>query len=39
MALTYIKSETEVKNAIVNSDIINAYAQAKVRIIEEMEKG
>jgi len=39
MALTYIKSETEVKNAIVSSDIINAYAQAKVRVIEEMEKG
>jgi hypothetical protein len=26
MALTHIKSETEVKNAIVSSDIINAYA-------------
>jgi len=39
MALTHIKSETEVKNAIVSSDIINAYAQAKVRVIEEMEKG
>jgi len=39
MALTHIKSETEVKNAIVSSDIVNAYAQAKVRVIEEMEKG
>ena len=39
MALTHIKSETEVKNAIVSSDIINAYAQAKVSVIEEMEKG
>jgi len=39
MALTHIKSETEVKNAIVSSDIINAYAKAKVRVIEEMEKG
>ena len=39
MALTHIKSETEVKNAIVSSDIINAYAQATVSVIEEMEKG
>ncbi|MBW1614653.1 MAG: DUF4384 domain-containing protein [Deltaproteobacteria bacterium] len=39
MALTHIKSETEVKNAVVSSDIINAYAQAKVRVIEEIEKG
>jgi len=39
MAITHIKSETEVKNAIVSSDIINAYTQAKVRVIEEMEKG
>ena len=39
MALTHIKSETEVKNAIVSSDILNAYAKAKVRVIKEVEKG
>ena len=39
MALTHIKSETEVKNAIVSSDIVNAYAKAKVRVIKEVEKG
>jgi hypothetical protein len=39
MALTHIKSETKVENAVVNSDIINAYIQSKVRVIEEMEKG
>jgi hypothetical protein len=39
MALTHIKSETTMESAIVSSDIINAYTQAKVRVIEEKEKG
>jgi len=39
MALTHIKSETMVESAIVSSDIINAYTQANVRVIEEKEKG
>ena len=39
MALTHIKSETTVESAVVSSDIINAYTQAKVRVIEEKEKG
>lgn len=39
MALTHIKSETTVESAIVSSDFINAYTQAKVRVIEEKEKG
>ena len=39
MALTHIKSKTTVESAIVSSDIINAYTLAKVRVIEEKEKG
>ena len=39
MALTHIRSETTVESAVVSSDIINAYTQSKVRVIEEKEKG
>lgn len=37
-ALTYLKSETEVKNMTVETDLVNVYAQATVRIIQELEK-
>ena len=37
-ALTYLKSETEVKNMTVEKDLVNVYAQATVKIIQELEK-
>lgn len=37
-ALTYLKSETEVKNMTVEKDLVNAYAQGTVKIIQELEK-
>jgi len=39
MALTHIQSQTTVKNYTVSSDIVDAYAQASVTIIEELESG
>ncbi|MBI3813205.1 MAG: DUF4384 domain-containing protein [Nitrospinae bacterium] len=36
--LTYVKSETQVKNFQLEKDLIEAYGNASVRIIEEMEK-
>ena len=39
MALTHIQSQTTVKNYTVSSDIVDAYAQASVQIIEELESG
>ncbi len=38
-ALTYIKSETEVKDFELQKDIVSAYTNAEVRVIEEQEKG
>lgn len=38
MALTYLKSETQVKDFAVEKDIVNAYAQGTVKIIQELEK-
>ena len=35
---TYIKSETQVKDFVAEKDILAAYANAEVRIIEEREK-
>ena len=37
--VTYIKSETKVKNFQLEKDILNAYTHAKVKIIESRELG
>lgn len=37
-ASTYLKSETNVKNFVVEKDLVSAYAHATVRIIQEIEK-
>jgi hypothetical protein len=37
-AMTYLKSETQVKDFAVEKDLVNAYAQATVRVIQELEK-
>lgn len=37
-ALTHLKSETRVKDFSVERDLVNAYTQATVRIIQELEK-
>jgi hypothetical protein len=38
-ASTYIKSETRVKDAILEKDLIEAYANASVKIVEEVARG
>jgi len=35
---TYIKSETEVKNSILEKDVLAAYTHAEVKIIQELSK-
>jgi hypothetical protein len=35
---TYIKTETEVKNFVLEKDLLAAYAKAEVKIIQELEK-
>jgi hypothetical protein len=37
-ASTYIKSETKVQDAILEKDLIEAYANASVKLIEEMAR-
>jgi hypothetical protein len=37
-ALTYLKSETQVKDFTVEKDLVNAYAQGTVKILQELEK-
>ena len=37
-ASTYIKSETKVKDAILEKDLIDAYANASVKLIEEIAR-
>jgi len=37
-ALTYLKSETQVKDFTVEKDLVNAYAQATIKVIQEFEK-
>jgi len=37
-AATYIKSETHVKDSELQSDLISAYAKAKVSVLQELEK-
>jgi hypothetical protein len=36
--MTYLKSETQVKDFTVEKDLVNAYAQATVKVIQELEK-
>jgi hypothetical protein len=38
-ASTYIKSETHVKDFELERDLISAYANANVKVIQELEKG
>jgi hypothetical protein len=37
-AVTYLRSETQVKDLIVEKDLIDAYSNAAVKVIQEMEK-
>ncbi|RPH51445.1 MAG: DUF4384 domain-containing protein [Desulfobacteraceae bacterium] len=37
--LTYLESNTEVKNFVLESDMVKAYSNASVRVIQEIEKG
>ncbi|MEI6315471.1 MAG: DUF4384 domain-containing protein [Syntrophus sp. (in: bacteria)] len=37
-AMTYLKSETQIKDFVVAKDLVNAYAQATVKVIQELEK-
>lgn len=39
LAVTYLKSETQVKNFTFEKDIMNAYTNATVRILQEIDKG
>ena len=34
---TYIRNETEVKNFVVEKDLLPAYANAEVKVLEELE--
>ena len=34
---TYIRNETEVKNFVVEKDLLSAYANAEVKVLEELE--
>jgi hypothetical protein len=36
--LTYLESNTEINNFVLESDIVKAYSNASVRLIEEIEK-
>lgn len=38
-AATYIKSETHVKDSALESDLISAYSNAKVKVLQVLEKG
>lgn len=38
-AATYVKSETHVKDSALESDLISAYANARVTVLQELEKG
>jgi len=37
-ALTYVKSETQVKDFAVEKDLVGAYTQSTVKIVQELEK-
>lgn len=37
-ASTYIKSETQVKNFALEKDLLSSYANAEVKIVQELEK-
>jgi hypothetical protein len=36
-ASTYMKSQTDVKNFVLENDLVSAYARATIKIIQEME--
>ncbi|MBF0328398.1 MAG: DUF4384 domain-containing protein [Nitrospirae bacterium] len=38
-AVTYIKSETHIKDMELEKDLVSAYANATVKVIQEIEKG
>ena len=38
-AVTYIKSETRVESGVLMSDLINAYARVRVKIVEQKDHG
>lgn len=38
-AATYIKSETHMKDAMLEKDLVDAYSRARVKIIQEIDKG
>jgi hypothetical protein len=38
-ASTYVRSETRVKDMEVEKDLIDAYARATIKVLEELEKG
>jgi hypothetical protein len=37
-AVTHIRTETHVKDSVLEKDLISAYANAEVRVIQELEK-
>lgn len=37
-AATYVKSETHVKDSALESDLISSYANAQVKVLQELEK-
>ena len=37
-AVTYLRSETQVKDLVVEKDLIDAYSHAAVKVIQELEK-
>ena len=37
-AMTYLKSETQVKDFVLEKNLVNAYAQATIQVIQELEK-
>jgi Domain of unknown function (DUF4384) len=37
-ASTYMKSQTDVKNFVLENDLVSAYARATIKIIQELEK-
>jgi hypothetical protein len=37
-ASTYIKSESQVKNFVLEKDLLSSYANAEVKIVQELEK-
>lgn len=38
-AATYVRSETHVKDSALEKDLVSAYANSKIRVVKELEKG